>query len=742
MGTRNHLGVFHFSWRKTSEVCHRAFRRQNQLEIASKLLEESASETSEVLYMPGWLLPFVLLVVLTAPGCRSAPASAAPILPSPHFAPTVVRAPVAWTRSTGTGVTVAVTQNHEEDTTLVNLMAPDAAVEPLAMDGGLRVRGKPLADVLGRRGVPILAIVEPRDFDGQALREGVRALTQVGVAVFVNGNLPDETGDVDVALVNDLEAAGAITVGPIDRAGLVRGHDLEHRQINLFAPYGVSFDRGAVLTAAGVGALVLAADPTLGPQALKEHLLDTADGMYQASDPDTGGWNPQANRIDPQTGDFSPTLQAFHFRRVNAARAVGAQLDERWPVEALNGPAAWKTATGRGVTVAVLDQGFHVNNPAFEGRLVDAAAFFPGQDFGGQQNFHGTAMAKIVLAVAPDVSLVFLHHSGRYDRMAAVIQAYVEAIDYAIEKGVDVITTSAAPWPNVSEVHAAIDRAIDAGVVFVWFHYSGPNDAVIRPGYFWDPRWEVGAFDRFFDDDKPSDLEGGFSCTAPQIAGVAALILQNEPHLSPGEVKQRILETAASLPNGNSIVDAAAAVEGRPSGRRIVTPAAGSFPAGRCQVVYQEPGADERVSIAIEERGQHWPVPAWPHRDILFYLELSPVGSGDAGDFRLEVYTDNDLWLSAEFPGGRSALAESPARVNLLDGKRRRGYYSATLGEGDVPPLQVEMAGDRVRLRWESEEGVAMESPRRHGELALPGYHLYSLEVDVRRLPDFVQTIY
>jgi len=33
---QNHLGAFHFSWCQTSEVSSRAFRRQKQLEIASK----------------------------------------------------------------------------------------------------------------------------------------------------------------------------------------------------------------------------------------------------------------------------------------------------------------------------------------------------------------------------------------------------------------------------------------------------------------------------------------------------------------------------------------------------------------------------------------------------------------------------------------------------------------------------------------------------------------------------------
>jgi hypothetical protein len=695
--------------------------------------------------LPGWLLCLVLLVTLAAPACRSTPVLQERVLPRPHFVTTVTRAPIAWTRSTGAGVRVAVTRNHDEDLALVHLIAPDVTVESLKVDEEMRVAGRPLADLLSLRSIRILVIVEPGDFDAQALCECARAATRAGVAVFVTGDLGEEEEGVDAELVNDLAAAGAITVGRLDRAGRVRGPDLARRQIDLFAPYGVTFDRGAVLTAAGVGALVLAAEPSLTPERLKERLIHTADAMYQTSNPETGAWSPQGLHVDPKTGDYSPTKQAFHLRRVNAARAVGVHLDVRWPVEALNAPAAWKSATGQGVKVAVLDQGFHVENPAFEDHLVDRAAFFPGRGFAGYQNFHGTAMAKIVLALAPDASLVFLHHSNEYGQMEAVTKAYADAIDYAIATGVDVITSSAAPWPNTPEVHAAIDRAIAAGVVFVWFHYHGLNEAVIRPGFFWDPRWEVGAFDRFFEDDKPSDLEGGFSCTAPQIAGIAALILQNEPDLSPAEVKRRILETATVLPDGNSIADAAAAVENRPSGRQI--PARNGLPApgGQCRMVYQEPGVEGQISIEVKEEGRHWPVPIWPHRDILLYPLRPPslsTGGSRSGTFQVEVYQDGDVRLTAELPGRQLRSGESSARVSLLPDRWRGGFYSATLGEGDVPPLHVKVDGDRVRLWWESAAGVPMERARRSREGIPPSYRLYRFEVETQLLPELVQTMY
>jgi len=708
-----------------------------------------------------WLFCSLLLLTLMAVQCDNAPVPAgtpAPtlhvtaeglvqgrVLPSPHFAPMLVRAPIAWARSAGAGVTVAVTCNHGEDTALVNLVAPGAQVEPLEMDPHMRVGWRDAARLLERRGVRILAIVEPADFDPQALRDGVQALIRAGVAVFVNGTLSDAPGQV--TLVDDLEAAGAITVGGLDRRGCALGRDLAQRQINLFAPYGfappgVAFDRGAVLTAAGVGALVLAVEPALSPEALKQRLVDTADQMYQASIPETGEWTSATIRVDPQTGDYSPTELAFRLRRVNAASAVGVRLDERWLVNALNAPAAWETVTGQGVTVAVLDQGFHVDNPTFQGHVVDKATFFPGQDFGGYQNFHGTAMARLVLAVAPDASLVFLHHGERYDQIEAVIRAYADAIDYAVERGVDVITSSAAPWPNAPVVHAAIDRAIEAGVVVVWFHYHGHNDAVIRPGYFWDPRWEVGAMDRFLDDDKPSDLEGGMSCTAPQIAGIAALILENEPDLSPAEVKRRILETATVLPDGNSIADAAAAVDNRPSGRQLPGQDITRAPGGHCRVAIQQPGTDETTVVEVEEQGQHWPVPIWPRRDILLYRQSHSAGEQAAGNLRLEVYRDGDVWLVVEWSGGQLVSGASVAQLSVLPDGSAGPSCSVPLGEAGVLPLQVQVDGGWVRLSWEDTGGVPLECVRGGIGRTQPGYRLYRFEAETQRLPGLVETIY
>jgi hypothetical protein len=653
------------------------------------------------------------------------------ILPSPYLSPNLVHAPIAWTRSQGEGVIVAVLQDSAEDLELVRLVAPQAEVLALQAASDGFVNGVPLAQAASQAGIQVLVILEPDDFEVEVLVQTTLELIAADVVVLVNGDLDE--GPFRVSLINDLEKVGAITVGRITAGGKVICPDINEREINLFAPYGLVHERIAAMTAAGVGALVRAAYPNLNPGDVKQRLIETADKLYLGSDPRTGQWQFNRYSVDKLTGEYSATPASYHLRRVNAARALDAALPELWPLNAMNVPLAWQQSTGKGVTVAVIDQGFHPGNPAFEGKLADKAAFFPGQDFTGDNNFHGTSMAKNVLAVAPDVSLVLLH-AGESNIFPLMTKAFAEAIDYAVASEVDVITSSAGPWPNIPEVHAAIERAIDAGIVFVWFHYTGSNQAVIRPGFFWQSAWEVGAFDRFLEADKPLDLEAGLSNTAPQIAGIAALILQNEPALSPAQVKQRILETSVTLPGGASIADAAAAVDNRPSGRTAHLPEISNQPWERVRLTLQN--GDEPVeTVEIIEQGMTWSHPLMPLKDIFF------AQSGARSS--LNIYRSGQLYAEIILLRELEGSGDYPARVTIFP-QDWFSRYSATVGAGNEPPLQIEITDEKIRIFWMSETALILagQNPIPAGSSSSQNYRLYQVEVEtqilsVSAMPDY-----
>ncbi len=93
--------------------------------------------------------------------------------------------------------------------------------------------------------------------------------------------------------------------------------------------------------------------------------------------------------------------------------------------------------TGKGVKVAIIDGGFITSDPNISSNIADAFSFLNPKDITGGDtpgNSHGTAVAEIVVAVAPDVQLYLYNIRTVLDFDAAV--------DRAISKGVNVITSS------------------------------------------------------------------------------------------------------------------------------------------------------------------------------------------------------------------------------------------------------------------------------------------------------------
>jgi hypothetical protein len=274
------------------------------------------------------------------------------VLPNPDYVSTIVRAPIAWLVSRGMGVKVGVIRNHNEDLTVLGLIAPDADVIPLRVNAQFQAGSRPLKETLAEEGIRILVVPQPMDFNLEQALQVWKELIAAGVSIFSG---IDQTDSAQGEIAAAYTGIGVLVVGCQNGNGLLTGAGFTIKAIPLFAPDRQGNHLNAPLVAGGVGALVLNAEPQLTPAQLIKRLLTTADEMYQASNFE-GSWRPMNIFVDKTTGDYSPSKSAFHFKRVNAANAVGAELDTLWPVNALNAPAAWQTATGRGVNVAVLEK--------------------------------------------------------------------------------------------------------------------------------------------------------------------------------------------------------------------------------------------------------------------------------------------------------------------------------------------------------------------------------------------------
>ena len=249
-----------------------------------------------------------------------------------------------------------------------------------------------------------------------------------------------------------------------------------------------------------------------------------------------------------------------------------------WGLTAYGVPALWKEYNGEGVTVAVVDSGI-AKHPALDGRVKEYRNFSADsvvEDTLG----HGTHVAGVIAAdkgpckgIAPSAKLVsckVLGHSGTGSNTAVS-----EAVEYAVESKVDIISMSLGSESADQRLHAAIKSAVAAGIIVVCAAGNDGGD-VNYPAAF-PETIAVGAVDRSGNacpfscrgasisvaapgqDITSTWLNGGYatltgtSMAAPFVAGTLALYVSAAKHrggkVSHSEVMKALAETATDAGN-------------------------------------------------------------------------------------------------------------------------------------------------------------------------------------------------
>jgi subtilisin len=254
-----------------------------------------------------------------------------------------------------------------------------------------------------------------------------------------------------------------------------------------------------------------------------------------------------------------------------------------WSHDNLDIPEAWKTATGKGVTVAILDTGIDQNHNDLKGQVV-AARDFTSSRFGpSDAQGHGTHCAGIVAAtndenglvgVAPDCKLI--NAKVLSDQGTGTDNGIANGIRWAVQAGADVLSLSLGSSAESPTIKAAIQDAIQAGkIVVAAAGNSGPNNNTIGyPGGTegvvcvgaTDQRDTVANFSSRgtqltivapgvqIDSTIPGNryaLMSGTSMATPIVAGAAALFVEwattnNKPHTQADFLKA-LTETAKEL---------------------------------------------------------------------------------------------------------------------------------------------------------------------------------------------------
>lgn len=245
--------------------------------------------------------------------------------------------------------------------------------------------------------------------------------------------------------------------------------------------------------------------------------------------------------------------------------AAGAPTDPsyalQWHHGTIHATGAWAVTTGStNVIVAVLDSGINLSEAEFTGRLAPGYNFVHDNDDPSDDHGHGTAVAGVLAANANNDRLVAGLDWSCMIMPVKVLNSqnwgyyswWADGINYAVANGAKVINLSAGGSGSLTALTDAIRHAVSNEVVFVTITHNHSSGIITYPGNLaesitvgatetndvrasfsnWGAEIDLVAPGRdIYTVGRTGNLEHwwGTSFSAPQVAGVAALLASVRP---------------------------------------------------------------------------------------------------------------------------------------------------------------------------------------------------------------------
>ena len=255
---------------------------------------------------------------------------------------------------------------------------------------------------------------------------------------------------------------------------------------------------------------------------------------------------------------------------------------------------------GAGAKIAVIDSGIDWTHPAFAGRLTASTEWKdfvdgdtnPQEVSGGNGYGHGTFISSLILQVAPKATILpirVLKPDGSGSETAVI-----SGIDWAIQKGAQIINLSLGATTDNAALEAQIDYATSRGVYVVVSAGNNGSSTLSYPAQ----RAKTAPNEQYLISvgsvastsllstfcNKSTALEitapgetvfgalpgskGGYgsgtSFAAPQISGLLALLMMDTATINRGNLQKYLLDSADQFPGGYSMVRMAYAMQQAP----------------------------------------------------------------------------------------------------------------------------------------------------------------------------------
>ncbi|HZE46705.1 MAG TPA: S8 family serine peptidase, partial [Xanthobacteraceae bacterium] len=319
-----------------------------------------------------------------------------------------------------------------------------------------------------------------------------------------------------------------------------------------------------------------------------------------------GATQPAAPAASDQTGSIPPPGEATDLANSDTAslQSLPAGDAAQYVIDKLHLGALHQRVRGRNVTVAVIDSEIDFKHPDLAGVIAER---FDATSSESRPHLHGTGMAGAIasrsrlLGVAPAARIIAIK---AFDESATSAEAtsfqILKGLDYAISRKVRIINMSFA-GPRDIMMERTLKAAYDKGIILIAAAgNAGPKSPPLYPGA--DP--SVIAVTATDYADKPFamanrgnyiavaapgvdvmvpspngsyQLTTGTSVAAAHVSGIAALLLESKPTITPSELRGILVRTAKAMtrqkddPTVAGLVDPVGALQAMGPARAVET---------------------------------------------------------------------------------------------------------------------------------------------------------------------------